>query len=186
MTDAETLIAIFPDHAAAENGVKALAQAGFELKSLSVVGKGYHTEEKVVGFYNLGDRVKFWGQRGAFWGGLRGLFVGGAFITTPLVGPVFVLGYLVTAAISAVEGALVVGGLSAIGAALYSIGVPHDSVVVYETALKAEQFLVMAHVATSEIARARATLRAVGPSRLDVYANSRPIDAKTDASLVYG
>jgi hypothetical protein len=42
------------------------------MKHLSVVGKGYHSEEKVVGFYNIGDRIKFWGTRGAFWGGFWG------------------------------------------------------------------------------------------------------------------
>jgi hypothetical protein len=37
------------------------------MKHLSVVGKGYHTEEKVVGSYKIGNRIKFWGKRGAFW-----------------------------------------------------------------------------------------------------------------------
>jgi uncharacterized membrane protein len=64
------------------------------LKNLSIVGKGYHTEEKVVGFYTAGDRVKFWGKRGAFWGGLWGLFFGGLFLSIPVVGDVVVLGYL--------------------------------------------------------------------------------------------
>jgi hypothetical protein len=39
-----------------------LAAAGLEMKNLSVVGKGYHTDEKVVGFYNAGDRIQFWGK----------------------------------------------------------------------------------------------------------------------------
>jgi hypothetical protein len=119
-----------------------LAQAGFDLKSLSVVGKGYHTDEKVVGFYNVGDRVKFWGKQGAFWGGLWGLFFGGLFITIPVVGYVAVLGYLATVMISAIESAVVVGGLSALGAALYSIGVPKDIVIQYETALKGRQLFI--------------------------------------------
>ena len=61
METAETVIAVFADHQAA--AVKKLTADGFEMKNLSVVGKGYHTEEKVVGFYNVGDRVKFWGKR---------------------------------------------------------------------------------------------------------------------------
>jgi len=89
-----------------------LASAGFEMKNLSVVGKGYHSEEKVVGFYNIGDRIKFWGTRGAFWGGLWGLFLGGLFMTIPVVGHVMVLGYLAAAAASAVESAIMVGGLT--------------------------------------------------------------------------
>ena len=139
------------------------------MKHLSIVGKGYETDEKVVGFYNIGDRVKFWGKRGAFWGGLWGLFFGGLFLTIPVVGHVVVLGYLASIAISAVESAIMVGGLSALGAALYSIGIPKDSVIQYETALKADSFLVMAHGVAADIARAKAILATGSPSRLDVH-----------------
>jgi hypothetical protein len=78
---ADSVIAVFADHPAAEAAVKKLLAAGFETKNLSVVGKGYHADEKVLGFYNIGDRVKFWGTRGAFWGGLWGMFFGGLFLT---------------------------------------------------------------------------------------------------------
>ena len=150
--------------------VKKLAAAGFKMQNLSVVGKGYQTDEKVVGFYNVGDRIKFWGTRGAFWGGLWGLFFGGLFLTIPVVGHVIVLGYLAAVAISAVESAIVVGGLSALGAALYSIGVPKDSVLQYEAALKADSFLVMAHGTAEEMARAKVILGTANPSRLDMHA----------------
>ena len=171
----DSVIAIFPDHAAAEAAVKKLTAGGLAMKSLSIVGKGYHTEESVVGFYNTGDRVRFWGGRGAFWGGLWGLFFGGVFLTTPLVGPVIVLGYLTVALISALEGALVVGGLSALGAALGSIGVPKDSVIQYETALAADSFLVMAHGESSEVSHAKAILDGAGHSQLDVHPAAAPV-----------
>ena len=176
MEKADTVVAVFADHNAAETAVKKLTAAGFEMKQLSVVGKGYHTEEKVVGFYNVGDRVKFWGTRGAFWGDLWGLFFGGLFMTIPVVGHVVVLGYLAAMVISAVESAIMVGGLSGLGAALYSIGVPKDSVIQYETALKADSFLVMAHGTAAEMARAKAILGAASPSRLDVHAGVEPAE----------
>jgi hypothetical protein len=169
MTIDDTVIAVFPDHAGAEAAVKQLAESGFAMRNLSVVGKGYHTDEKVVGFYNIGDRVKFWGQRGAFWGGLWGLFFGGLFLTIPIVGHVIVLGYLAATAISAVEGAVMVGGLSALGAALYSVGIPKDSVVKYETDLKADGFLVMAHGPTAEVERAKSILERAHASRVDMH-----------------
>ena len=50
MENTDTVVAVFADHAAAETAVKKLTAAGFEMKNLSVVGKGYHTDEKVVGF----------------------------------------------------------------------------------------------------------------------------------------
>ncbi len=174
METADTVIAVFTDHHAAEAAVKQLTVGGFEMKNLSVVGKGYHTEEKVVGFYSAGDRIKFWGTRGAFWGGLWGLFFGGLFMVIPVVGHVIVLGYLAVVALSGIESAVVVGGLSALGAALYSIGVPRDSVIQYEAAVKADGFLVMAHGTAAEMARAKAILGTTNPSRLDVHAGKAP------------
>jgi hypothetical protein len=180
MVRTDTVVAVFEDHNSAETAVKKLAAAGFEMKNLSVVGKGYHSEEKVVGFYNVGDRVMFWGTRGAFWGGFWGLFLGGLFMTVPVVGHVIVLGYQATVAASAIESAIMVGGLSALGAPAYSIGIPKDSVVRYEAAVKADGFLVMAHGAAEEIARAKAILGTAKPSRLDVHAGTKAAEPADD------
>ena len=169
MDQADTIIAVFPNHEEADKAVQALAAAGIGVKNMSVVGKGYHTEEKVMGFYNMGDRMQMWGSRGAFWGGLWGLLFGGVFMVVPVFGQVVVLGYLATAVISALEGALVLGSLSALGGAISSIGVPEDSVVRYETDVKADSFLVMAHGTAEEIEKARGVLNQSDPSRLDVY-----------------
>ena len=122
-----------------------------------------------MGFYTAADRVKFWGLRGAFWGGLWGLFFGGLFLFVPVIGHVVVLGYIAATVISAAESAVVVGGLSAIGAALFGIGIPKDSVIRYEAAVKADRFLVMAHGTASEMARAKSVLGTTNPSSLDVH-----------------
>ena len=169
MIEPHSVIAVFPDHQGAEAAVKKLASAGIDMKHLSVVGKGYHTDEQVVGFYNMGDRVKFWGANGAFWGGMWGWLVGGVMITTPVVGPVVVVGSLAAIVISAIEGALVVGGLSALGAALYSTGIPKDSIIAYETDLKADKFLVLARGSAEEMARAKAILAPFKPARIDQH-----------------
>jgi hypothetical protein len=162
-------IASFDNHAAAENAVIKLGAAGFDIKHLSVIGQGYHVDEQVTGFYNQGDRIRFWGTRGAFWGGLWSLFFGGLFVTVPVIGPVVALGYVATIIIGALEGAVLVGGVSAISAALYGIGIPKDSVLQYETAVAADDFLVMAHDTPSRIEAAREILEAAGATRVDVH-----------------
>jgi hypothetical protein len=172
MQNDDSVVAVFADHAEADSAVKQLSAAGFTLKQLSVVGKGYHTEETAVGFYNMGDRVKFWGSRGVFWGGMWGLFFGGLFLAIPVVGHVIVVGYLAAVAISAIEGAVTVGAVSAIAAALTSIGIPKNSVVQYETAIKADDFLVMAHGTAAEMERAKAILAVTHPKQLDLHAGS--------------
>ena len=173
----QSVVAVFKDHDAAEAAVKRLAKSGFDIKQLSVIGKGYHTDEKVVGFYNTGDRVKFWGANGAYWGGLWGLFLGGLFVSIPVVGHVMVLGYLAAVAITAIENAVVVGGLSALGAALYSIGIPKDSVVRYEAAIQADDFLVLAHGTAEEVARAKAVLADGHPTKIDVHVGQKAVEA---------
>jgi hypothetical protein len=165
----ESVVAVFGEHQEADAAVKRLAHSGVAIENLSVVGKGYHSEEKVVGFYNTGDRIKFWGKRGVFWGTLWGVFLGGVSLTIPVVGHIMVLGYLASIVVSAVEGGIMVGGLSALGAALYSAGVPRDSVVQYEQAVKADGFLVIVHGAAEELTRAQVILAQSNPSRLDLH-----------------
>jgi hypothetical protein len=71
-------VAVFDNHEFAAAAVKQLVDSGFDIKKVTVVGRGLHSEESVAGFYNAGDRVKFWGTNGAFWGGLWGLLMGGS------------------------------------------------------------------------------------------------------------
>ena len=171
MTENNAIVAVFDDHATAEAAVRKLAASGLDFKHFSIVGKGYHTEEKPLGFYNVGDRVRFWGENGAMWGGLWGLFFGGMLMVVPVVGPVMVLGPLAAAVYSALEGAIVVGGLSALGAAIYGLGIPKDTVVRYEEIVKADGFLVVAHGPAEETAKAKAVLEALNPTRLDLHEN---------------
>lgn len=176
MSQNDALVAVYEQHDAAEAAIRKVAESGLDMKHFSIVGKGYHTDEHVVGFYSAGDRVRFWGTRGAYWGGLWGLLFGGLMLTIPVVGPVVVLGPLAalvfTAISSAVEGAVVLGGLGALGAALFSINIPHHSVLQYETALKADKFLIVAHGPQGEVERAKTLLQTTGPVQVDVHANA--------------
>lgn len=169
MPDTDAVIAVYNSHAAAENAVKELQKSGFDMKKLSVVGKDYHTDEQIVGYYNAGDRMKYWGKMGAFWGGLWGLLFGAAFFWVPGVGQILVAGPLAAWIIGALEGAVVVGGLSAIGAGLYSLGIPKDSILKYETAVKADKYLLVAHGTADEIAKARDILNATQPAEINQH-----------------
>ena len=60
--DQNSVVAVFSQHSAAEDAIKQLKGGGFDIKKLAVVGRDYQTEEDVVGFYNTGDRMKYWGN----------------------------------------------------------------------------------------------------------------------------
>jgi hypothetical protein len=163
------MIAVYKTHVEAEAGIKELQRAGFSLNKLSIVGKDYHSNEHVVGYYNTGDRMRYWGKLGAFWGGIWGLLFGSAFFMIPGFGPILVAGPLVAWLVGALEGAVVVGGLSALGAALYSIGIPKDSILKYETALKAGKYIIVAHGTADEVANAKKIIENTEAIESDVH-----------------
>ena len=173
MSESNSVVAIYETHSQAEEAVKELQRAGFDMKKMSIVGKDYHTDEHVVGYYNTGDRMKYWGKMGAFWGGIWGMLFGAAFFVIPGLGPILVAGPLVAWIIGALEGAVVVGGLSALGAGLYSIGIPKNSVVKYESALKSDKFLLLAHGTASEVAKARDIIQTTRPVEVNVHTAER-------------
>jgi uncharacterized membrane protein len=154
MNTTNSVVAIYDTHEQAEHAIKELQHAGVDLKSLSIAAKDTHTDEHVVGYYNAGDRMKYWGKVGAFWGGFWGLLFGSGLFLIPGLGPILVAGPLVGWIIAALEGAAVVGGVSALGAGLASIGIPRDSVLKYEVALKTDKYLLVVHGTEDAVANA--------------------------------
>ena len=169
MLDKNSCVALYRTHDQAEEAVRVLQKTAFDIKKISIVGKGYHQEEHPVGFYNTGDRVEFWGAQGAFWGGIWGLLIGAAMFWIPGLGPVVMAGPLVTSLVGALKGAIALGGFSALGAALYSIGIPRDSIIRYETALKSDQYLIIVHGTQQEVEQAHEILSAGEPTDAAIH-----------------
>jgi uncharacterized membrane protein len=166
MNNNESIVAIYPSHTTAEAAVKELQQSGFDMKKLSIVGRDYHTDERVVGYYNAGDRMKAWGKRGAFWGWIWGCLFGSAFFLIPGLGPLVVAGPVVGWLVGALESAVVVGGVSALGAGLFSLGIPKDSILQYETAVKTDKFVLIIHASAAETVHARQVLASTSAESL--------------------
>jgi hypothetical protein len=169
MSTQNSVVAVYRTHTEADQAVKELQRGGVDMHKLSIVGKGYHTDEQVVGYYNTGDRMKYWGKVGAFWGGFWGLLFGSALFVIPGLGPILAAGPVVAWIVAGLESAVAVGGLGVLGAGLYSIGIPKDSIVKYETALKTDQFVLIAHGTAAEVARAKDIIETTHPAQLDLH-----------------
>jgi uncharacterized membrane protein len=181
MSEHNAVVAIYNTHTEAEAAIKELQRAAFDITKLSIVGKDYHTDEHVVGYYSTGDRMKYWGTLGAFWGSLWGMLLGAGFFAIPGIGPVLVAGPLLGWVLGALEGAVVTGGMTAIGAGLYSLGIPKDSVLKYEMALKSNKFILVAHGTADEAAQARTILHTTHPHALDTHATTVAEEVGTGA-----
>ena len=169
MAKENAAIAIYNTHIEAEAAIKELQKSGIDMKKLSILGKDYHAEENVVGYYNAGDRMKFWGKLGAFWGGLWGLLFGSALFFIPGIGHIVALGPVGGMIVGALENAVIVGGLSALGAGLFSVGIPKDSIVKYETAVKADKFLVIVHGTEDEVTKAKEIIKTTDPVESEAH-----------------
>lgn len=169
MNKQSSAVAIYDTHTGAEAALKELRESGIDMKLLSIVGKDYRPEDHVVGYYKTGDSLKYWGKLGAFWGGIWGLLRGEAFFWMPGVGPILVGGPLVSSIVVALEGATVHNGLTALGSALHSMGIPKSSVVNYESALKANKFILVVHGASGEASGASDVLRKTAPIEFAAY-----------------
>jgi hypothetical protein len=168
MTD-PSMVAVYNTHIEAEQAVAKLSKASFDIKKISIIGKDYHTQENVVGYYTTGDRMKSWGGMGAFWGGIWGLLFGAGFFLIPGIGPVLVAGPFLAALVGALESAVIVGGLSAVTAGLVSLGIPKDSALKYESEIKADKFVLVVHGNAEELERARTILADTSPVSIEKH-----------------
>jgi hypothetical protein len=165
----DPVVAVYNSHAEAEQAVAKLSAASFDIKQVSIIGKDYHTQENVVGYYTTGDRMKSWGGLGAFWGGIWGLLFGAGVFLIPGIGPVLIGGPFLAALVGALESAVVVGGVSALAAGLVSQGIPKKSAIKYEAEVKADKFVLVAHGTAEEAERAHAILSTTSPVSIEKH-----------------
>ena len=71
--------------------------------------------------------------------------------------------------VGALEGAVALGGLSALGAGLYSIGIPQDSILRYESAVQADKFLLVVHGTADEVMKAKNMLKGTTPEESNIH-----------------
>ncbi len=88
-----------------------------------------------------------------------------------------VAGPLVAWIVGALEGAVVTDGLAAIGAGLFSIGIPKDSVVKCESAIKADKLILLAHGTAAEVAKAKDIIQNAHPTELALHGSESQASA---------
>jgi hypothetical protein len=102
-----------------------------------------------------------------------------AFFWVPSVGSPLVAGPLAASILGAIEGAVAVGGLSALAAGLYSLGIPRDSVLAFEGASQAGKYGLIAHGTPEQVALAKRIIEATEATEVTHHpaeAPGRPVE----------
>jgi hypothetical protein len=152
-------VAVLDSHRQVEESVQRLRQSGFDLSKLSVVAMDRHPDEQVVAHYGAGGQARYWGEFGPFWTRMWASLSGWAHLVIPGAGPILVAGPLAGWIVAALENEAVFGGLSALGAALYGLGIPKGAVLRCEAAVRMDKLLLIAHGAVDEVGKAREILK---------------------------
>lgn len=135
-----TVVGVFARIEDAEQALRALHDAGFSRKDLSLVTKGTEAAEEIPSQAES-ERAVQGAEKGAVIGGILGGLVGVAALAIPGVGPIAAAGWL-----AALGGAAVGAAAGGLIGALAKLGVPEDVAQRYAQQLTQGNVLVMVHV----------------------------------------
>jgi hypothetical protein len=116
-------------------------------------------DERMADSYSPGNRIRHLGRIGAFGGGVLGLFLGSACVFIPRDGLWLMTGPLVSWMLLGLAGAMVVGGLGALAAGIYNLGIAHDSILQSESAFDTSTFGVRGDSSTRQASLARGIIK---------------------------
>jgi hypothetical protein len=190
-TNHRLFLAFFENEHAAKQALQSALDAEIPMDRVSILGQASSSGDDPLGIYypKVGDRMVGWGEMGALWGGLWGLFTGamGMFLI-PGLAPMFAAGPIVEALISAAGGAGIGGGvlagagaISHLGVAVHRMGVPHDQIEKFHNRLERGQYLLMLIVGNEESEVWQSRLSRQNPALLADYPYVGYVDAVMNA-----
>jgi len=158
MAEENAAAAIYDGHMPVEEAVRSLHGSAFDLEKVSIAGKDERDATELVSYYCGVDGMQCWGRRGRFWGQIWDMLTGWALVDDPAIGPVLVAGPLAGWTFGALENAVVFDGFTPLGAGMYNAGLPRESVLNCESALRDGRYVLLVHGPSGDVSRARQIL----------------------------
>lgn len=158
-----TYLAVYPTLPAAEQAVTQLHEAGFDMACISIAGSPSGVESSMVGCYNTGTGVQYFGEYADIWARIAGPMNGWGNFWSPKSGPIVVTGPLVQAIITGQKDRTEADDLSDFCYGLSNIGIPAFNCGEYEAALMANQWLLFVMGEINQVDRAHHELKSTNP-----------------------
>jgi hypothetical protein len=168
-----SVVAVFQNHADAEEAVRALEKGGIPIQKISIIGRDFQLREDVQGYYRPSDAAKEGAGFGAWFGGLWGMLMGFGLFLLPGAGPLIVLGPLAGLIAGAISGA----GVGALVSGLMALGIDKEKALKLQARLQAGEFLVTVAGMPEEIERARQILQNSKPVEIEQYQTPQAMPA---------
>ncbi|WP_076070773.1 hypothetical protein [Sphingomonas montana] len=143
MHSISAIIAVFDDETLAEAAVDRLSDLLASRAAITVAGVDRADCVLPINLYKVDQRVRIWGRPSGLWQRQWPIFADGVSLPSPGSGATFVLGYMASAVIAALDGWVSATGAEVFGSALEGIGVPADDATMAQASLLAGKIIVM-------------------------------------------
>ena len=152
MPEKNTCILSYISSKDALHAIRKLQAQNFNLAAVSIVSNGNYKKEHAVGIYTKDGSTHFQGAQSMFWESLWQHLNGELFFVAPELELLVAAGFIVELLIKE-QGDVNIHGFNVLGAALFNMGVPGDSISQYEAAIKAGRILLIVNDKRDEVER---------------------------------
>lgn len=173
-----TVTAVFKEQQQVDNVVRRLLDRGVPQDYISVMGRNFGSESRIGGFVTKKDVILGGLRTGAIFGSLFGsllsLLTGVGVLFIPFIGAVTAAGPLGAVLLGATSGALAGSAGAGLASALATLGMPEDKATIYETRIKAGEYLVMAEVPAGKAGEFQLMMESAGGEEIHVNESTLP------------
>ncbi len=142
------------------------------------MGQNFQSQTRISGFISKKDVVLGGLRTGAVFGSLFGsilsLFTGVGVLFIPFIGSVVAGGPITSVLLGAASGALAGSAGAGLASALATLGMPKEKAAIYETRVKAGEYLLMAEVPANKSGEYQLLIESAGGEEIHVNESTLP------------
>ncbi len=173
-----TITAVLKEEKQIDDVVRRLIDRGVAQDHISVMGQNFQSQSRISGFISKKDVVLGGLRTGAVFGSLFGsilsLFTGVGVLFIPFIGSVVAGGPITSVLLGAASGALAGSAGAGLASALATLGMPKEKAAVYETRVKAGEYLLMAEVPANKTGEYQLLIESAGGEEIHVNESTLP------------
>ena len=174
----KTITAVLQQESQVDDVIRRLIDRGVDRDHISVMGRNFQSQTRIAGFISKKDVILGGLRTGAVFGSLFGsllsLLTGVGVLFIPFIGSVVAAGPISSVLLGAATGAIAGSAGAGLASALSTLGMPEDKATVYETRLKAGEFLIMAEVPANKSGEYQLLIESAGGEEIHVSDKTLP------------
>lgn len=173
-----TITAVLKEEQQVDQVVRRLIDRGVPQDHISLMGQNFESKTRIAGFISKKDVILGGLRTGAVFGSLFGsllsLFTGMGVLFIPFIGSVVAAGPITSVLLGAASGAIAGSAGAGLASALATLGMPQEKAAVYETRLKAGEFLLMVEVPANKSGEYQLLIESAGGEEIHVNESTLP------------